>query len=181
MFNLNHTTNISPACTPILLSTGYTRLLVVMLKDAKNKAEHAQSAQIACESTAAIRTVAALTREEECLAEYSASLEQPLKRAVRASALSTLVFSASQASMFFVIALVFWYGSTLFAKLEITVFQLFVGLMVSLLVNVCIFLCIYRAILVEHDIGSIAGWRDVPIRTGHVGCERRCIRYCDTA
>ncbi|KAF5346861.1 hypothetical protein D9756_010551 [Leucocoprinus leucothites] len=121
------------ACMPILLTVGYTSLLVVMQKDAHNKEAHAQSAQIACESAGAIRTVASLTREDGCLAEYSASLNVPLQRAVKAGFLRTGLFAASQSSMFFVIALVFWYGSVLFSRLEITIFQLFVGLMATTL------------------------------------------------
>ncbi|KXN91892.1 Leptomycin B resistance protein pmd1 [Leucoagaricus sp. SymC.cos] len=120
---------VGTACIPILLMTGYTGLIVIMQKDARNKAEHEQSAQIACESAAAIRTVAALTREEGCLAEYSKSLERPLQRAIKFGGFRTLMFAASQANMFFVIALIFWFGSVLLAKLEITVFQFFVGLM----------------------------------------------------
>jgi ATP-binding cassette subfamily B (MDR/TAP) protein 1 len=123
------------ACMPILFSVGYSRLVVVMLKDKRNKQEHAQSAQIACESAGAIRTVAALTREDGCLEEYRSSLKQPLQRAIRFGAWSTMVYAASQASMFFVIALVFWFGAKLFSNLEITVFQLFVGLMVSLVLS----------------------------------------------
>ncbi|KXN91894.1 Leptomycin B resistance protein pmd1 [Leucoagaricus sp. SymC.cos] len=120
---------VGTACIPILLMTGYIGLIVIMQKDARNKAEHEQSAQIACESAAAIRTVAALTREEGCLAEYSKSLERPLQRAIKFGGFRTLMFAASQANMFFVIALIFWFGSVLLAKLEITVFQFFVGLM----------------------------------------------------
>jgi ATP-binding cassette subfamily B (MDR/TAP) protein 1 len=116
---------------PVLLTTGYASLIVVMSKDARNKAAHASSAQVACEASNAIRTVAALTREDGCLQEYSQSLEKPLRWAVRSGFVRTGLFAASQSSMFFVISLVFWYGSTLFQRLEISVFQLFVGLMVS--------------------------------------------------
>lgn len=102
-----------------------------MLKEARNKEAHAQSAQIACESTAAIRTVATLTREDGCFEEYRSSLEKPLNYAIRSGALSMFLYGVAQASVFFAIALIFWYGSVLFSRLEITVFQLFVGLMVS--------------------------------------------------
>ncbi|KAF9444209.1 P-loop containing nucleoside triphosphate hydrolase protein [Macrolepiota fuliginosa MF-IS2] len=120
---------VGMACVPLLVSAGWISLYVVILKDARNKEAHAQSAQIACESTAAIRTVAALTREEGCLEEYKSSLGTPLKKAIKSGAISKLIYSISQASTFWVIALIFWYGSLLFSRLEITVFQLFVGLM----------------------------------------------------
>lgn len=91
---------------------------VVVLKDQTNKREHEESAQLACEAAGAIRTVASLTREEECLHEYSNSLEGPLRRSNRTSIYSSMLFAFSQSMMFFAIALVFWYGSTLVASLK---------------------------------------------------------------
>ena len=101
-----------------------------MRKDKQNKEAHDQSAQVACEAAAAIRTVASLTREDECLDEYKSSLEEPLHRAVKAGAMRTCLYGLSQGSSYFVMALVFWYGSTLLSKLEITLVQFFIGLMV---------------------------------------------------
>lgn len=119
------------ACMPVVISTGYIRLRVVVLKDKTNKKEHEQSAQLACEAAAAIRTVASLTREEDCYNLYSQSLEGPLERSNRTAIWSNLLYSISQAVTFFVIALVFWYGSRLVSFLEFSNFQFFVGLMVS--------------------------------------------------
>ncbi|TFK40835.1 P-loop containing nucleoside triphosphate hydrolase protein [Crucibulum laeve] len=117
------------ACTPLLVSTGYIRLRVVVLKDQANKKEHASSAQLACEAAASIRTVAALTREDDCLHLYSQSLEEPLRKSNRTAIWSNGLFSFSQSLVFFVIALVFWYGSRLVSTLEYSTFQFFVGLM----------------------------------------------------
>lgn len=117
------------ACTPILVSTGYIALRVVGLKDQKNKKAHGESAQLACEAAGAIRTVASLTREHDCLALYSKSLEQPLKRSTRASVWDNAVYAASQASSFWIISLVFWYGAKLVAARTITVSAFFVALM----------------------------------------------------
>lgn len=104
-----------------------------MLKDQTNKKEHEQSAQLACEAAAAaaIRTVASLTREEDCYDLYSKSLEGPLQRSNRTAIWSNMLYAISQAVSFFVIALVFWYGSRLVSFLEYSIFQFFVGLMVS--------------------------------------------------
>ncbi|KAL5524544.1 hypothetical protein ACEPAF_9684 [Sanghuangporus sanghuang] len=106
------------ACMPILVSAGYIRLRVVVLKDQENKQAHEQSAQIACEAAASIRTVASLTREMDVLNIYSTSLEEPLRRSNRVAFWSNLIFSTSQAMTMFVIALVFWYGSQGVSKLE---------------------------------------------------------------
>jgi ATP-binding cassette subfamily B (MDR/TAP) protein 1 len=101
-----------------------------MLKDRKNKSAHEISAQVACEAVASIRTVASLTREEDCLHLYSASLEEPLMKSNKTSLWSNMLYALSQSVQFYVIALVFWYGSTLVASLEITITAFFVVFMV---------------------------------------------------
>ncbi|KZT39956.1 P-loop containing nucleoside triphosphate hydrolase protein [Sistotremastrum suecicum HHB10207 ss-3] len=117
------------ACIPFVVSAGYIRLRVVVLKDQQNKKAHDESAQMACEATAAIRTVASLTREEDCLRLYSDSLDVPFKRALKATIWSTAFYALSQSMMFYAIALTFWYGSRLVAAREFTTFQFFVCLM----------------------------------------------------
>lgn len=57
--------------TLALHQAGIVRLKVVVLKDVKNKKSHEQSAQMACEAAGAIRTVASLTREDDCCEIYS--------------------------------------------------------------------------------------------------------------
>ncbi|KAG1772443.1 P-loop containing nucleoside triphosphate hydrolase protein [Suillus occidentalis] len=120
---------VGMACIPVLISTGYIRLRVVVMKDQQNKAAHESSAQLACEAASAIRTVASLTREEDSLQLYSASLEEPLRRSNRTALWSSLFFSLSQAMSFFVISLIFWYGSILVSNLQISVTGFFVALM----------------------------------------------------
>ncbi|KAH8825379.1 multidrug resistance protein 1 [Flagelloscypha sp. PMI_526] len=122
---------VAIACMPLLISAGYIRLRVVVLKDKKNKAAHEGSAQLACEAAAAIRTVASLTREEDCLRLYSKSLEGPLKKSNQTALWSNLLYAASQGMSFWVIALVFWFGSRLVSTQEYSTFQFFVGLMSS--------------------------------------------------
>jgi ATP-binding cassette subfamily B (MDR/TAP) protein 1 len=105
---------------------------VVVLKDQTNKAAHESSAQLACEAAASIRTVAALTREDDCCNLYSKSLEEPLRKSNKTAIWSNLLYSLSQSIVFFVIALVFWYGSRLVSNQEYGTFQFFVGLMVRI-------------------------------------------------
>ncbi|KAJ3876935.1 P-loop containing nucleoside triphosphate hydrolase protein [Lentinula edodes] len=119
------------ACMPLLVTTGYIRLRVVVLKDQANKKEHASSAQLACEAAASIRTVAALTREKDCCDLYSESLEEPLRKSNRTAISSNGLYALSQSMVFFVIALVFWYGARLVSELEFSTFEFFVGLMCS--------------------------------------------------
>jgi ATP-binding cassette, subfamily B (MDR/TAP), member 1 len=103
-----------------------------VLKDQVNKKAHEGSAQLACEAAGAIRTVASLTREEDCVKVYSQSLEEPLRRSNRTAVWTTLLFSISQSLMFFVIALVFWYGADLVSRGKASTFEFFIGLMVWL-------------------------------------------------
>ncbi|KIM26102.1 hypothetical protein M408DRAFT_25738, partial [Serendipita vermifera MAFF 305830] len=117
------------ACIPFVISAGYVRLRVVVLKDQVNRRAHADSAQLACEAAGAIKTVASLTREDDCLRLYSQSLEGPLRVSNRSAIHSTLWYALSQSMVFFVIALVFWYGSRLVADLEYNTGQFFVCLM----------------------------------------------------
>ncbi|KIM25827.1 hypothetical protein M408DRAFT_204802 [Serendipita vermifera MAFF 305830] len=116
-------------CIPFVISAGYVRLRVVVLKDQVNKSAHADSAQLACEAAGAIKTVASLTREDDCLRLYSQSLEGPLKVSNRSAFTSTFWYALSQSLVFLVIALVFWYGSRLVADLEYNTGQFFVCLM----------------------------------------------------
>ncbi|KIM74275.1 hypothetical protein PILCRDRAFT_828358 [Piloderma croceum F 1598] len=122
---------VALACMPVVLSTGYIRLRVVVLKDQTNKRAHEESAQIACEAAGAIRTVASLTREEDCCKIYSKSLEEPLRRSNKSALWSNMLFAISQSVSMFVIGLVFFYGSRLVSTLEFSNFQFFVGLMSS--------------------------------------------------
>ncbi|KAE8260080.1 hypothetical protein A4X13_0g583 [Tilletia indica] len=106
------------ACTPLTLSAGFVRLQLVVLKDVKIKKAHEGAAQRACEAANSIRTVASLTREDQCLAIYKEELKEP-GRVIRNTAfVSNVLYSISQALAFPVIALAFWYGSKLMMRGE---------------------------------------------------------------
>jgi ATP-binding cassette, subfamily B (MDR/TAP), member 1 len=74
--------------------------------------------------------VASLTREGDCLELYSKSLEGPLRDSNQTAIWSNLLYALSQSFSFFVISLVFWYGSILVSHREFTSEQFFTGLMV---------------------------------------------------
>jgi ATP-binding cassette subfamily B (MDR/TAP) protein 1 len=97
---------VGMACIPLVICAGYIQLRVVVLKDENNKRAHEESAQLACEAAGAIRTVASLTREEDCLRIYSESLDAPLRASNRSAFTSTFLFALSQSMAFFVVALV---------------------------------------------------------------------------
>ena len=137
-------------CIPFLVSSGYIHLVslllqgssfifsattkrVVGLKDQQNKGAHESSAQLACEAAASIRTVASLTREEDCLRLYRERLEEPLRNSIETTIWTTLLYAFSQSTSFYVIALVFWYGARLVSYLEISTMSFFVALIVRCL------------------------------------------------
>ncbi|CAE6466675.1 unnamed protein product [Rhizoctonia solani] len=117
------------ACIPLVISAGYTRLRAVVLKDQSNKEAHEESAQVACEAAGSIKTVASLTCEKDFCDNYSRSLEGPLERSNRSALYTNAIYAMSQSMTFFVIALVFWYGSKLVASQEYSTDAFFTCLM----------------------------------------------------
>lgn len=59
---------------------------------------------------------------------YSESLEGPLRNSNRTALWSNLLYAITQAMGFFVISLIFYYGSRLISRQEYTTFQFFVAL-----------------------------------------------------
>ncbi|GMK54477.1 hypothetical protein CspeluHIS016_0110630 [Cutaneotrichosporon spelunceum] len=102
---------IGIACIPLVISSGYIRLRVVVLKEEKNKKWNAASAQLASEAAGAVRTVASLTREDDVDRIYSEALMIPYKISNRTAVWSQLLYAASQGIAFLVIALVFYIGA----------------------------------------------------------------------
>jgi len=122
---------VALACSPILVFTGYAGLHVILQKDKGTKKAHESSAHIACEAAGTIRTVASLTREDDCVHLYSQSLEGPLQQARRSAIWSSALFASSQSIGFFVSALMFWYGSRLVSTFEVSNFAFFIVLMAT--------------------------------------------------
>ncbi|KAG9046650.1 GTPase-activating protein [Tulasnella sp. UAMH 9824] len=115
--------------TPVSFLAGYIRLRIVVRKDQANQGAQDYSAQIACESAAAVKTVQSLTREKDSCEEYSRSLGVPLARSNRTAIVSTGLFAISHAFPLFADALTFWYGSILVSDLVYTPGNFFVCLM----------------------------------------------------
>ncbi|KAI9573606.1 ste6-like protein [Boletus coccyginus] len=120
---------VGMACIPFVISTGYVRLQVVVLRGQRDKRAYENSAQLACEAAASIRTVASLTREEDCLRLYSEYLQEPLRKSTKTTIWATLLFAFSESTTYYVIALVFWYGAQLVSNLEFSTTSFFVALM----------------------------------------------------
>lgn len=117
---------VCTATIPILLACGYLRFYMLGQFQARAKKAYEGSASYACEATSAIRTVASLTREEDVLLHYHLSLEEQARKSLRSILKSSALYAASQSLMFLCNGLGFWYGGTLIASREYSMFQFFI-------------------------------------------------------
>jgi ATP-binding cassette subfamily B (MDR/TAP) protein 1 len=111
---------------PVLIFCGYLRFSMLSRFQQQTQAAYQDSAAYACEAASAIRTVASLTREKDIYDEYHRQLLEQGQKGMKVAFESVLLFAASQSLVFPCIALGFWYGGTLIAKGEYTMFQFFV-------------------------------------------------------
>lgn len=114
---------------PVLLGCGFFRFYMLAHFQRRSKAAYDSSASFASEAISAIRTVAALTREEDVLNQYKNSLAIQQRKSLISVLKSSLLYAASQSLLFACFALGFWYGGTLIGKLEYTMFQFFLCFM----------------------------------------------------
>ncbi|KAK0663702.1 ABC transporter fmpD [Lasiodiplodia hormozganensis] len=111
---------------PVLLVCGFLRFWILARFEQRSKKAYEASASYACEATSAIRTVASLTREEDVYVNYHQQLAAQGSKNLRSILRSSSLYALSQSGMFLCTALGFWYGGTLIAKEEYSLFQFFV-------------------------------------------------------
>ncbi len=119
---------------PYLLCGGFLRFWVLAQFDLRAQKAYKESASYACEATAAIRTIASLTREDEVWEHYNSMLVAQTSSSLRSVLKTSLLYAASQAGMYWASALGFWYGGQLISKHEITMeafFTCFVAIIFS--------------------------------------------------
>ena len=117
---------VCTATIPILLACGYLRFYMLAKFQDRAKKSYEGSASYACEATAAIRTVASLTREEDVLEHYHQNLAEQGQKSLRSVLKSSTLYASSQSLMFLCNALAFWYGGTLIASRQYSQFQFFI-------------------------------------------------------
>jgi ATP-binding cassette subfamily B (MDR/TAP) protein 1 len=121
---------VGMAMLPFLILAGAFRLKVLTYFAEKSKLAYERSAQLACESVAAIKTVQSLTRERDVHAKYMQLLANPLKDGFKNAWTNTLLYALSQSTNFMVNALVFWYGGRLIVEYTIDLKSFFTVFMV---------------------------------------------------
>ncbi|KAK1961571.1 ABC transporter [Colletotrichum sublineola] len=114
------------ATIPVLVGCGYFRFRMLAHYRLRHKKTFAESASYAEEAVSAIRTVASLTREEDVINRFKASLTKELRASLISILKSTVLFASSQSFTYLAFALGFWYGGTLITTHEYTLFQFFV-------------------------------------------------------
>ncbi|OAA38044.1 ABC multidrug transporter Mdr1 [Metarhizium rileyi] len=117
------------ATMPVLLGCGFFRFWMLAHFQRRSKAAYASSATFASEAISSIRTVAALTREDDVLKQYRDSLAEQQRRSLKSVLKSSALYAASQSLLFLCFALGFWYGGTLIGKGEYDQFQFFLCFM----------------------------------------------------
>ncbi|KXN65882.1 P-loop containing nucleoside triphosphate hydrolase protein [Conidiobolus coronatus NRRL 28638] len=113
------------ACIPIIMTAGYISIAIIYKNNEQNQSSYAKSAEMACEATNALRTVAALTKEKAVSDEYARQLLTPLRAGYKNAYFSTIAFAAAQSINFLVNALAFWYGGKLVSTNEYNMKQMF--------------------------------------------------------
>ena len=117
---------VCAATIPILLACGFLRFWMLARFHDRAKNAYESSASFACEATAAIRTVASLTREEDVWEHYHQSIVDQERRSLQSVLRSSTLYASSQAFMFLCTALGFWYGGRLLGDGEISELHFFI-------------------------------------------------------
>ena len=117
---------VCTATIPILLACGFFRFWMLARFQNRAKKAYESSASFACEATAAIRTVASLTREEDVWKRYHQNLVDQERKSLISVLKSSTLYASSQAFVFLCTALGFWYGGTLFGNNEISELHFFI-------------------------------------------------------
>lgn len=111
---------------PILIGAGYVKIWCENQYEERNAKHFANSAALAIESTAAIRTIASLTMEPQVMDQYNAAVRKDAKKSIQYFVFATAPYALSQSLEYLIIALGFWYGSRLVARREYTTQQFMV-------------------------------------------------------
>ncbi|GIZ47020.1 hypothetical protein CKM354_001012100 [Cercospora kikuchii] len=111
---------------PILIGAGYVKIWCENQYEERNGKHFANSAALAIESTAGIRTIASLTMEPQVMDQYNAAVRKDAKKSIQYFIFATAPYALSQSLEYLIIALGFWYGSRLVARREYTTQQFMV-------------------------------------------------------
>lgn len=116
---------VCTSTVPVLIACGYFRLRTLSHFGRISREMHAESAGYASEAVSAMRTVVSLTLEPNVLHQYTASLSKQRRVSLTSIHRASILYAASEALTYLIFALCFWYGGTLIATREYSIFQFF--------------------------------------------------------
>jgi ATP-binding cassette, subfamily B (MDR/TAP), member 1 len=111
---------------PPLILSGYIRIRLETVLDAKNSERFAEGANLANEAVMAIKTVSSLTLESSVLQRYQDLMSGIVRNCIRSLLWTIFWHALSQSLEFLVMALGFWYGSKLLSEGEYTSSQFYI-------------------------------------------------------
>ncbi|KAK8130643.1 hypothetical protein PG999_003023 [Apiospora kogelbergensis] len=114
---------VCTSMVPAIVLCGYLQVWLRARFERRSLGAYAGSANYAAEAVAAIHTVASLTREAQIVGHYRAMLDAQLRASLRSVMKLSLLFSLSESATMLIMALCFWYGGTLIAAGEYSLFQ----------------------------------------------------------
>ncbi|TAQ87320.1 hypothetical protein B7494_g4368 [Chlorociboria aeruginascens] len=111
---------------PVIIFAGYLRVRSGAKKSKSLSEPLLNSAQYASEVIGAVRTVAALTMEQEVCQQLDKKMRESLPLFYRNIGLTMPLFAFSESGSFLGMALIFWYGGNLLADGHLTSSQLWI-------------------------------------------------------
>ncbi|KAK9320378.1 P-loop containing nucleoside triphosphate hydrolase protein [Lipomyces orientalis] len=119
---------VTSPCVPLLLAAGFYKFYLLAKHQESIKTEYAKSSSYASEAASSIKTVAALTREDDVVAAYASTLDTLYHSGRRQNSNSAALYGVAQALVYLTQCLMFWYGSNLVRTDGYSVFMFFVCL-----------------------------------------------------
>ncbi|BFZ65351.1 hypothetical protein YB2330_006517 [Saitoella coloradoensis] len=146
----------------VLLASGYINVAVLEKYEEKNQGSTDKASAYANENVDSIKTVAALTRESEVLRVYEEQLRPDPSRIIYLLG-GAGGFAVSQAMIFFIAALTFWWGAELLARGEVgytALFATFEAVIIAAFAGGRLFTFVPDISRAVHSMKSILRWAD---------------------
>nr|H6TB12.1 RecName: Full=Sophorolipid transporter [Starmerella bombicola]AET14838.1 multidrug resistance protein [Starmerella bombicola] len=112
---------VATSVVPVMLVCGFVRVWVLTQLSDRAREVYERSGSMASEYTSAVRTVQSLTRELDVVVKYTKTVDSQIFSSRIAIARSALYYALSEGMTPWVVALVFWWGSTVMRRGEASV------------------------------------------------------------
>ncbi|KAL2134397.1 hypothetical protein VTI74DRAFT_316 [Chaetomium olivicolor] len=122
------------AIVPILLGAGFMQLHMLARYEERHAASFSKATSVAVEAVQSIKTVAALSLEEEVMDSYARLLKNTRDEMVRAAAFTNVWLALANSMSFLIYAFAYWWGSQRIMHGEANQKQFFI-ILVSMLVS----------------------------------------------